>query len=509
MTDSTAQDKPQPASVTFPPAARAGVIGRFGGVDLVFFSVALVAAWIGLHSIGSGWTIPIVTAVICLLAVVLPLMPRVGGRRATDYIWPVIGAFIDRATGRGSYRGAVYAPASLAHNWDLPGDLAGFRMIEVSAADGHSRIALKYNKREKVALATALTFGGTLVTKDEADRALALAGWESVMTLLAGKEAGIRRFQLLARATTDTSNLAARHLRDKAVVRSGLVWQNAQALVTGPAANAPRHEVYVVLEYDLTTMSEELDKIDSKWGDQAIGAVIRDRLAEVEHALKDEGITTRGWLRPGQDAALIHTQFDPDSVPLHDMLAGPAADLEPRMAGPSAAERSWKYYRHDSGVSQTLWIHEMPGRPVHTSFLAPLLQDSSAHHSISIVSQPLDEATAQGMTEKQSLRADQAVTSRANRGLFVSSRAKKEAQAVRAQDQALADQDVMFRYLIFVTVTGSDEASCRRGVLAVRRSIHKAKCAAAVLYGEQDQAFFAGALPFARGLTPMRGRKRP
>jgi len=26
-----------------------------------------------------------------------------------------------------------------------------------------------------------------------------------------------------------------------------------------------------------------------------------------------------------------------------------------------------------------------------------------------------------------------------------------------------------------------------------------------VLYGEQDQAFFAAALPLARGLTPLRG----
>jgi len=42
-------------------------------------------------------------------------------------------------------------------------------------------------------------------------------------------------------------------------------------------------------------------------------------------------------------------------------------------------------------------------------------------------------------------------------------------------------------------------------VLSVQRRLTKSGCQSMVLYGEQDQAFFAAALPLARGLTPLRG----
>lgn len=496
------------STVTFPPALRAGLIGRFGAVDLAFFSVALIATWMGLNGIGSGWSTPIAAFVLALLVALVPLAPRVGGRRATDFILPAAGALLDRATGRGVYRGAVFAPRSLAERMDLPGDLAGFRLIEMPAADGLSRIGVMVNDREKVAVVVALTFGGTLSTKDDAEQAVLLDGWEQVLSMLASPENGLRRFQLLVRSAPDSSNLAARHLYDKGTVRSGLVWQNAQALVTGPAADSPRHEVFLVLEFSLKSMSEELSKIDGKWGDAAIGAVLRDRLVEVERALQEEQISTQGWLRPGQYASLIRTQFDPDAQPLHDMLAGVSADSDTRMAGPAATERSWKFYRHDSGVSQTLWIHEMPGRPVRSMFLAPLLQPhGECRRSLSIVTQPLNESSAESHLQRQAQRADQQVSGRERRQLPVSARSRKEARAIAAQDAAIADKDTLFRYLIFITVTAPDEQRCRRGVLAVQRRVKKANCESAVLYGEQDQGFFAGALPFARGLVPMRGKR--
>ncbi|UVS77330.1 hypothetical protein [Actinokineospora sp. UTMC 2448] len=62
-----------------------------------------------------------------------------------------------------------------------------------------------------------------------------------------------------------------------------------------------------------------------------------------------------------------------------------------------------------------------------------------------------------------------------------------------------------FRYPMFVCVTAPDLDRLRRAVSSVRRRLTRIKCSAMPLYGEQDQAFFAAALPLARGLSPMRG----
>lgn len=497
--------------VVFPPAARAGVLGRFSGIDLALLGGAVAALWVGVRHIPENWSWVIVCVVVAGLLLALPLLPRISGRRATEYIGPLLGAWMDRTTGRGVYRGAVFAPRSLTDRIDLPGDLAAFRPITASVSDGRSRIGLMVNRREKVVLAVARTSGTTLATTDDQQLQRVFAGWESALEAMGREGLGLRRFQILIRTVEDSTNQVAQHLQSKAQVRSGLPWTISQALATGPAARAPREEVFVVVEFSLEAMADDLNRIDRRWGDEAVGVAVRDRLAEVEHAITEEGVQA-SWLRPGQYASLVRTQFDPLSRELHDLLSPATADVDARMAGPAAAERSWRWFRHDSGISQTLWIPEMPGEPQPVSFLAPLLQPLSrsggaVHRSISIVVQPLSEARAQTQVRRQAQRAEDAVADRQRRQLFVSARARREARAAQVQNEAIGQQQTMFRYLMLVTVTGEDETSCLRGVQAMQRRIKRAKCESAVLYGEQDQAFYAGALPFCRGLVPLRGKR--
>jgi len=90
-------------------------------------------------------------------------------------------------------------------------------------------------------------------------------------------------------------------------------------------------------------------------------------------------------------------------------------------------------------------------------------------------------------------------------GRPTTARLRKEAQAALDQDEAQADGDGVFRYHLFLTVTAPDEKTLTRQMLSARRRLIRARCQSIVLYGEQDQAFFASALPLARGLSPMRG----
>jgi hypothetical protein len=147
----------------------------------------------------------------------------------------------------------------------------------------------------------------------------------------------------------------------------------------------------------------------------------------------------------------------------------------------------------------------MPGRPVRTGWLRPVLGQTGVQRTVSLVAQPLDALVAQRQVQRQSQTTGSDVELRQQKGMFVSARKRKEVHAAAEQDQALAGGDGFFRYQMFVTVTAATEAALHKDVLSVQRRLTKAYCQSVVLYGEQDQAFFAGALPLARGLAPLRG----
>lgn len=498
----------RPREFVYPPRPTAGVIGRFSGIDVAFFTVAVLLMVIGFRVLSEGWGYSVALWCVAALLALTPL-PRPAGRSLTHFLRPALGAVRDKITGRGVYRGAAFAPDELLHRMDLPGDLAGLRMVSVPARDGVTRIGLivdESNKKRRTATAAALTFSESMLTADEATRAIRMDGWESVLESFCQRKSGIGRWQLMLRTAPDVVNQAARHLDTNAspMVSSGLALANARMLVTGPAAAAERHEVYIVIEFDLEELAGEIERLDKHWSDDAIGAAVRDQLLEIEEDLRGEKIQSPGWLRPGQYATLIRTQLDPDSLPLYDMTADPRRDMDERLAGPAATERSWKFFRHDSAVSQTMWVHELPRRTVGAGWLRPVLTQTGVRRTVTLVAEPMDAITAQRQVQRQAINADSAVHFKASKQLFVSARSRRESRAAQQQDEALSAGDGMFRYHMFVTVTAPDEAVLSRQVLAVRRRLTKAFCESVVLYGEQDQAFFAAVLPLARGLTPLR-----
>jgi hypothetical protein len=490
---------------TYPPRPTAGLVGRFGLVDLVFFAVALLLAFVGFRLITVSIWWPVGLGLLALLVGAVPL-PRIGGRPLTGYLLPLASTVGDRLTGRGVFRGAVFSPSSLAYRMDLPGDLVHYRPVAVPTPDGRSQIGLMVNDREKVACAALLTFGSSVLLEGSAEQGLRLDGWESVMETFCAEGAGVSSWQLLARTAPDVVNVASRHARERAVTRSGPAWAATQELVRQAAPSAPRHEVYLVVAFDLSVLGGEIaDLAKGADRDEAIGVVVLERLLDLERGVRDAQIDSDGWLRPGQYAAVIKTQFDPESLPLYDILGGRDGEVDPRLAGPSATQRSWQSFRHDSAVSRTVWVHELPKRPVGMNWLAPVLQQSGFRRTLSLVAEPLGEVRAQASAERQALRVESSADTQRKMGKPTSARLRKERQAAADQDEAQAAGDGVFRYHLFLTVTAPDELTLTKHTLAARRRLIKCKCASVVLYGEQDQAFFAGALPLARGLRPMRG----
>lgn len=483
---------------TFPPRRTNGILGKVSAAQGVAVVIAIGLPWAGIRS-GSPAAFGALTAAGLALAAVA--FVRVGGRYLTEWLRPALAAVWSRATGQASYRGAVFAPDSLRTGMDLPGDLAGLRMLNAPSPDGQARIGICVDEHARTATAVLLTEGTPIVLEETSEQLSRLAAWESVMESTTDGDAAIARWQLLFRSTPDATNVAQDYYLDHAVHRDAAPARALRELVSHAAPAAQRHEVFFAVAFDLSRLAGDIKA--SGGDDDAIGVVVVERLAELQREVVEARIPVRGWLSASHFAAVLHTQFDPDSLPLHDPRGDETHDA--RVAGPSAAERKMRVYHHDSAVSATVWVQEMPRRPVRSNWLAPLLQQSDVQRCISLVAEPLSPDRAERSVRNQRLAAKSSLDVKARHGLVADARTTQEHDAAEHLDDELAAGAGYFRFHMFVTVTAADPERLRVALTSVRRRLTRVRCSSMVLYGEQDQGFFAGALPLARGLAPMRG----
>lgn len=485
---------------TFPPRRTSGVIGKVSLTQLIVIVGAIALAWLGIQTKN---LLVFVGLTVLGIAVVVFAFRRIGGRYLTEWIRPVLSVLLTRLTRRQVYRGAVFGPSSLAHRMDLPGDLANVRMIAALSTDGHSRIGLCVDDFTRTVTAALLTQGTPIILEESAEQDARLTDWEAVMESTCDHDAAVARWQLLFRSMPDATNLAQSYYAEHVTDRDSLPGRALYELVSRAAPVAQRHEVLFCVAFDLRRLDSEIRDLGG--GDDALGLVVVERLMELERQIAEARIPVQGWLPPSQYAAVIHTAYDPDSLPLYDLQSSEKGQLDPRVAGPSATERQWTMYVHDSAVSSTVWVHEMPRRPVAANWLSALLQHTDVRRSVSLVVQPLPVDLAERSINNQRLAAAGSIYVKEKHRFVVDARTRSELGAAERLDEELAAGSGYFRYSMFVTVTATDPERLRRSVTAVRRRLTRIRCSSMVLYGEQDQGFAAGALPLARGLAPMRG----
>ncbi|HKS98414.1 MAG TPA: SCO6880 family protein [Rugosimonospora sp.] len=494
---------------SFPPrSSRGSVLGfTWGQIFLVVAGVIVGVFGINVLAAGHPWWAGALFA--AALAVMSLGLLRLRGRRITEWLPIVVGALLQRGTRQDRYRGALFAPHAVADHPDFPGPAAGYRWLTALASDGLTEVGLLHHRGERTVTAALCCSGGNFILADTSVQTQRLVDWANLLNILGTEYTGqgLVRWSLMARAVPDLGNRAQRYLINRAVDTTTPAYRSLAQLTAAAAPTAQRHEVYLVTVWDTARMSGEI--ADAGGSDQAIAAVVVDRLGGVAAAVAEAGVTTHGWLTTRGYAAVLRTQFDPDDQAVIDLRATTdtlAAGVTPRMAGPAAAETvGWSCYRHDSGISQTLWVYEMPRRPVGLTWLTPLFTRTSSRRTVTLTAQPVPEALAQlaARREKVATAGDE-ITKRRLR-LVRTAREDEEARAVEQIDREQAAGHVRHRYCLLVTVTSTSAEQLGGEVRAVKRILSRTGCAAVVLAGEQDQAFAAGALPLGRGLKPMRG----
>ncbi|MFI0796614.1 SCO6880 family protein [Micromonospora rubida] len=421
---------------------------------------------------------------------------RIRGRRVTEWTPIVVGALVQRAAGQDRYRGAVWAANPGTAHLHLPGPAAGYQWLPAVATDGLTEVGLLHHRRDGTVTATLSCAGSNLVLADTTVQQQRLASWADVLNLLGTEyaDSGLARWAVTARAVPDVANRAQRYL-DQAVDTGTQAYRSLAELTAAAGPGTQRHDVFLTVVFDVRKLSGEV--ADAGGTDAAIATVVLDKLTGVQAAVREAGIETGGWLTPRKYAAVLRGQFDPEDI---------EAEVASHTAGPVAAETvGWSAYRHDSGFSQTLWVYEMPRQPVPMTWMTPLFTRTVGRRAVAVVAEPVPAQLAQLATRRDKVaRAGDEVTKRRMR-LVRTAREDEETRAVEQVDREQAAGHVRYRYAVLVTVTADSPEQLRHDVRAVRRVLGRCGCQAVVLYGEQDQAFAAGALPLARGLKPMRG----
>ena len=486
----------------FPPRSTRGIVLGIGGAKLAYLGAALVLLAFSLYL--SDWRLTLAALVIGVGLVTFGWV-SVGGRTLATWSPIVAGHLWRRTRSWFSYRGGIFAPDSLQLHLDLPGDLAGCRMVEAVAKDGVSRVGLMLDENANTVTAALLSAGSSIVLEESSAQVAKLDDLQGIIDSFADAESGIGRWQLMMRGLPDTTNGAQRHYAAHVTDHDTIAAENLRQLNATSAPMAQQHEVFVCVQFNVGTLRGEIK--DAGGGDAGLGAVIVDRLAEIEASIEEADITSYGWLTPSHYAAVIRTQFDPEEIELYDLYAAPGdTALDPRLAGPGAAEPNWSSYRVDSGVHKTVWVHQLPRRKVRRNWLSAVLQHHGVRRTVTLVSEPLSAERVAAMLKREQIEGQANSYLRERHGLIESASTRKENRSVEQQDNEVAEGATAHRFHMFVTVTGTDEAEARQSLRAVRRRLTRVHCQSVQLYGEQDQGFFAAALPLCRGLAPIRGR---
>ncbi|GAA3952102.1 SCO6880 family protein [Actinoplanes auranticolor] len=497
----------------FPPRSTRGAVLGFTWSQIALVMAGVIAAVVALNLLVASQRGAAIAAFAGCVALITLGLLRFKGRRVTEWAPVVAGALLQRRAGQHEYRGGPYAPDSSERWMDLPGPAAAYVWLPATATDGTTQIGLLHHRKEKTVTAALVCYGTNLILADRDVQTQRLTDWAQLLNILGSEyaDAGLIRWSVTSRAVPDTGNAAQRFLVSRAVDISSAAYRSLAQLTAAAAPAAQRHEIYLAVVFDIARLSKEIAQAGGT--DAAIAAVVLDRLAGIEAAVGEAGVTTGGWLSPRAYAAVIRTQFDPDDQEVVDLRgstapisAGTAAGVEPRLAGPVAARTvGWNTYQHDSAYSRTLWVAQMPRQQVAATWLSPLYMRTTTRRAVTLVAQPVPAALAALATRRDKVsRAGDEVTKRRLR-LVRTAREDDEARAVEQIDREQAAGHVRYRYALLITITARTLPELDRDVRAVKRILSRAGCEAISLAGEQDQAFAAGALPLARGLKPARG----
>jgi hypothetical protein len=256
-----------------------------------------------------------------------------------------------------------------------------------------------------------------------------------------------------------------------------------------------RHETMLAITLSLKAVARSAR--EQGGGLRGAAAVMRQRMASFETAVRGAQLHPAGWLTDSGLAWVLRTAYDPESA---RVLDGACVGGDAGTAGPVAVDEEWARLRSDSGWHAALWVSQWPRLPVVPGFLWPLVLGPRVRRSLSIVAEPVP--TAKALREVRAERFDHASdqVNRDRRGQITDYASVAELDDVAQREQELVSGHGDLRYAAFIAVSAPTEDALTAAIDEITNAAIESYCEVRVLWGEQGTGFAAAALPLGRGI---------
>ncbi|MFE7194499.1 SCO6880 family protein [Kitasatospora sp. NPDC057541] len=495
----SAQNTPTRRMFEFGPRETDGIVL---GLSMGSIVVLGAAAFLMVRMLAYGVAGILIGLVVLLVTVAAVWFP-IADRTAAQWAPIAITFFIRTALGWTKYRGGPAVELTPAAPREegvepmyLPGELAGTEVLTVPTAVGAIGVVKDTKRRTYVAIIRTRGVAFKLLTLAEQDGRLAM--WADTLNAIAYAGDGIVRLQLLDITVPDSGDSLTREWATKGL-RGNESTAGAYELLLDEARPVTQtHENYLVVMLDPRKARRQVRNLGG--GDDGACAYLLQRCAQIEDQLSAAGISVEGALPPRAIGQVIRTAYEPGARWKLD-ARGPVTDdsggAAPSEAGPMAAEAHWGHYRTDDTFHAVYWISEWPRKGVPGTFLEDLILRTNCERTLSITLQPLSPRHAADEVARAETGKAANLDVKKRSGFRMSARDVREADAIAAQDQALAEGHTLYRFLGLLRISAPSEELLDQACGEVETRAHALVLRR--LYGEQDVAFPA-TLPLARGL---------
>jgi hypothetical protein len=506
----TGGEQPAATSVVFGVRHARGVLFGQTPAQLIVEAVGLLAAVTALHA-GSlprtcGWLVVIV------LCGVLAWVP-VRGRTVVEYVPVYAAGWLRRATGQDRYLGGPYRMTpeeTTLTEPRLPGELADLEWLTYQLGD--RPVAVLKDRRAGTYTGVLALRAATFALLEAGEQRRRVEAYGAMLDALCREDSPLARLQLLERTVPDTGGGLRRDLAAYGDTTAPAPARAAyEQLIGAPSAYAQRHETYLAVALDSRRGSARERIASHGGGDQGTAAALYQLVTQIGAGLEAAGVDVVGWLPPRGLAAVLRGGFDPAGTPAVDQRGGGTGDdpggdpglpsgADPRLAtmyGQVAAD----HYRTDSAYHRTYWVLEWPRVEVPAGFLQPLLLNSRYRRTVSLTMEPVPARRALREVDIAESHLEGERRWRRKIGRRDRHRDTQEAAATARRERELTAGYGTYRFVGLITVTAATLPELELACGDVLSLAAQSRLETAPLVHQHDQAFFAGALPLARGLA--------
>ncbi|MFE5847481.1 SCO6880 family protein [Streptomyces niveus] len=489
---------------------RSGFMGNLSGLGFSLAAAGTVVAFLPLYT--RSWSAAYVALPVAALLLLLAY-GRVLGLTADQWIVLAVRHQIAVATRRNLFLSGLFAPRDEhGHQpMDLPGTLARLRILD--APDGlGGQIGILHNPTDGTYSAVCQITAPGLALVDTAKQNGRVRGWAAFLRGQCTEDGAITRIAVHQRSLPDDGaalrSWTERHLSPDAPPAAV---EALGTLMAGAGPSATIRETYLTVT--LSAARARLAIKGSGGGQRGAAAVLVRELNAMQPSLSSAGLTITEWLTPRGLAQTIRTAYDPDA---HQELSnnnratepgwtGVPRGMEPELAGPAATETTWGVYRHDGAWTVTYQIRGLPHSEVYATFLQPILKPRpNARRSMSLVYEPIGPGKARRELAREKTKREAQRGLRAKTGRSESQDERRESLNAHAQDAARASGHGVVRLTGLIAVTVTDLEQLPIACADLKADASNAGLYLRQVWGAQDDAFGASALPLGQGLPERR-----